>query len=169
MATRTFAQRPNGSPQFIQDHLQKIGTAVATEEQVGPSIKVPSGSLGRNGSVRIYIKALATNDTVVKNVSVRAGNTPDVLTGVVLGKAVLTSVAGGYLEVTLANRNDLAVNLTHADGTGVVEAPVVRAIDTAKDLYFVFSTQKASGAAGSVSVESYNVEVSAEPTVVQFQ
>jgi hypothetical protein len=169
MTTRTFANRPNGSPQFIQDHLQKIGTAVATEEQVGPSIKIPAGALGANGSVRVYVKALATNDAVVKNVSVRAGNTPDVITGTVLGKAVLTSLAGGFLEVTLANRNALAVNLSSAIGSGLACVPAAQTIDTAKDLYLVLTTQKASGLAGSVSVESYNVELSVEPTVVTFQ
>ena len=169
MTTRTFASRPNGSPQFIQDNLQKIGTAVATEEQVGPSIKIPAGALGSNGSFRVYVKALATNDAVVKNVSVRAGNTPDVITGTLLGKAVLTSLAGGFLEVTLANRNALAVNLSSAIGSGLACVPAAQTIDTAKDVYIVLTTQKASGLAGSVSVESYLVELAVEPTVNTFQ
>lgn len=169
MATREFTFRPNGAPQFLQDHLQKFGTAVATEEQVGPSIKIPGGMLGKNGAVRIKLRALATNDAVVKNVSVRAGNTPDVITGALLGKAVLTSLAGGGLEVLLANRNDLAVNLSSAVGSGLAEVPAVQAIDTAKDVYLVFTTQKASGAAASVSLESYVVELLAEPSVTTFQ
>jgi len=169
MATREFTFRPNGAPQFLQDHLQKFGTAVATEEQVGPSIKIPGGMLGKNGAVRIKLRALATNDAVVKNISVRAGNTPDVITGALLGKAILTSLAGGFLEVTLANRNDLAVNLASAEGAGVVMTPAPQTIDTAKDVYLVFTTQKASGAAASVSVESYLVELLAEPTITSFQ
>ncbi len=169
MATREFAYRPNGAPQFLQDHLQKYGTAVATEEQVGPSIKIPGSMLGKNGSVRVYVKALATNDAVVKNISVRAGNTADVITGTLLGKAVLTSLAGGWLEVTLANRNDSAVNLASAVGSGLAEVPAVTAIDTSKDVFLVFTTQKASGAAASVSVESYRVELFAEPSVTTFQ
>lgn len=167
--SRDFSYRPNGSPQFLQDHLQKYGTAVATEEQVGPSIKIPGGMLGKNGTVRAVLKALATNDVVVKNISVRAGNTPDVITGTLLGKAVLTSLAGGSLEVTLANRNDTAVNLSSAAGSGLAEVPAAQTIDTAKDVYLVFTTQKASGAAASVSLESYLVELFAEPATSTFQ
>lgn len=168
MTTRAFTYRPNGSPQFLQDHLQKYGTAVATEEQVGPSILIPGGMLGKNGCVRVSVKALATNDAVVKNVSVRAGNTADVITGTLLGKAVLTSLAGGYLEVTLANRNSMAVNLSSAVGSGLAEVPAAQTIDTAKDVYIVLTTQKASGAAASVSVESYLVELLAEPSTYTY-
>lgn len=169
MATREFTIRPNGAPQFVQDHLQKFGTAVATEEQVGPSLKIPAWLLGKNGAVRIKVRALATNDAVVKNISVRAGNTADVITGALLGKAIMTSLAGGYLEVTLANRNDTAVNLSSAEGSGVVTTPAVQAIDTSKDVYLVLTTQKASGLAASVTVESYLAEIFTEPTVSTFQ
>lgn len=169
MATREFTYRPNGSPQFLQDHLQKFGTAVATEEQVGPSIKIPGGMLGKNGSLLIALKALATNDAVVKNLRVRVGNTKDVLTGTVLANFVLTSLAGGVGRVSLANRDAQAVNLSSVEGTGVTTAVTPQTVDTAKDVYIVFSTQKASGLAASLSLESYLVELKAEPATTQFQ
>jgi hypothetical protein len=169
MTTRSFGFRPNGSPQFLQDHLQKIGTAIFTEEQVGPSIKIPAGMLGKNGAIRFKLRSFATNDAVVKTVRVRAGNLPDVLSGTLVGTLTLTSVAGGYLELTISNRDNLAVNLVSADVGVNPVIPVVSALDTAKDLYLIMSTQKASGLAGSVSVESYIVELLAEPTVVTFQ
>jgi hypothetical protein len=169
MSTREFNYRPNGNPQFLQDHLNKIGTAVATEEQVGPSIKIPGGMLGKNGSLEVVLKALVTNDAVVKNLRVRAGNTADVLSGSVLLNAVLTSLGGGSVRLTLANRDNQLVNIATAEGTGVVALPVVTALDTSKDLFLVFSTQKASGAAGSVALESYRVELFAEPVANTFQ
>lgn len=169
MTTRAFDYRPNGAPQYLQDHLQKYGTAVSTEEQVGPSIKIPGGMLGKNGSVAIRLKALATLDAVVKSVSVRIGNTPDVITGTLLGKAVLTSLDGGHLNVDFSNRNDQAVNLSAALGRNLAGGPAITTVDTAKDVYLVFTTQKASGAANSVSLESYFVELFAEPATNTFQ
>lgn len=168
MATREFSYRPNGAPQFLQDNLQKIGTAVATEEQVGHSIKIPSGMLGKNGSLKISLKALATNDAVVKNLRVRADNTGNNIAGTVLANAVLTSLAGGLVEVFVANRNDLAINLVTVEGVGAA-VPTPTTLDTSKDLYLTFTTQKASGLAGSVSLESYHVELFAEPSSMTYQ
>ena len=169
MAKREFTYRPNGNPQFLQDHLQKFGTTATTEEQVGPSIKIPGGMLGKNGSLAIYLKALATNDAVVKNLRVRIGNTADVLSGTVIANLVLTSLAGGTAVVTFANRDSQAVNLSSVNGTGVTTAVTPQTVDTAKDVYIVFSTQKASGAAASISLESYLVELKAEPAGASFQ
>lgn len=169
MATREFTYRPNGSPQFLQDHLTKASTAVTTEEQVGPSIKIPGGMLGKNGSFEAILRMSATNNANVKTMRVRAGNTPDVLTGTVLAAFVNTSLAGSVGRVVFGNRDDQAVNVVTAEGATLTGVPAVTAIDTSKDVYLVFSSQTATAGAASHNLDSYKVELFAEPSGKQFQ
>ena len=169
MAKREFSYRPNGSPQFLQDHLTKSSTAVTTEEQVGPSIKIPGGMLGKNGSFEAILRMSATNNANVKTMRVRAGNTPDVLTGTVLAAFVNTSLAGSTGRLLFGNRNDQAVNVVTAEGATLAGVPAVTAIDTSKDVYLVFSSQTAVAGAASHNLDSYKVELFAEPSGVNFQ
>lgn len=169
MATREFTYRPNGSPQFLQDHLTKASTAVTTEEQVGPSIKVPGGMLGKNGSLELLLRMSATNNANVKTMRVRAGNTPDVLTGAVLAAFVNTSLAGSVGRVTVGNRNAQAVNLVTAEGATLTGVGAPAAIDFSKDVYLVFSSETATAGAGSHNLDSYKVELFSEPNASQYQ
>lgn len=169
MSTREFTYRPNGSPQFLQDHLQKSSSAVTTEEQLGPSIKIPGGMLGKNGALEVLLRMTATNNANVKTMRVRAGNTPDVLTGTILAAFVNTSLAGSTGRVVVGNRNDQAAQVVTAEGATLTGVPAVTAVDFSKDVYLVFSSQTATAGVASHNIESYRVELFAEPQTNQFQ
>lgn len=167
MAFREFTQRPNGAPQFIQDHTTTADAGNTTAEVIaGPSIKIPGRSLGKNGRLYFRVALSCTNSANNKTARVRAALTDaGALTGTVVASRVVTTSAGIVLEFSVNVRNNYAsqvvVDLTAGSVTTLT-------LDTAQDLYFQITTQKATGTE-SLTLESYVVEMYSEPNVSSFQ
>lgn len=166
MAVREFSFRPNGAPQFIQNHTQYPDAgAVTTEAAVGAAIKIPARMLGRNGSLSGAIAYLHTNSANNKTVRVRAANTEaGALTGTIVASKVTTAATGSALTFMLGNRNGFTAQLVR-DGAFAVST---LAIDTSKDVYLQVTAQKATGAE-TLTVASSYFELRGEPDSQSFQ
>jgi hypothetical protein len=167
MAFREFSQRPNGAPQFIQDHTTTLDAGNTTAEVIaGPSIKVLGRSLGKNGNLIFRVALSCTNSANAKTARVRvATSDAGALTGTLLASRAVTTQTGIVLEFSFNVRNNYAAQLL----VDVVQGTVsTSALDTTQDLFFQITTQKATGTE-TLKLESYVVELNAEPNVSSFQ
>ena len=138
MAIKSYANRPNGSPQFIADATAYASAEVTTVQTIGSTLKVAGKDIGSAGSVDLEFLLVAVNNANVKTATIYASNDEGTV-GTAIGTVTLTSTPGG---VVTARVRSTAINSQYA--LSASGAPTQLTLDLTRNVYFRLRVQKAT-------------------------
>jgi lysophospholipase L1-like esterase len=139
-------------------------TGLAATETNLAAVKIPAGTLGANGSIRVVVFYSCTNNANNKQITVRYNALSGVQASNALGITTVTTVANGQIMYIIH-----AAGVVNSQQTYVVQAgtapfgsgaaaPAVFGLDTTVDTYVNINGTIANGA-DTLTLLSYTVEV----------